>query len=246
MIAVGPLLLLLALLGARFLRATVFKGETTPLVMELPPYRIPMIKSLLIHMWDRSKIFLKKMGGYILAGSVVVWTLSAFPLNISYSKNYDVEIEQIQTYFQTEIVAAQESDKALLAQKRDVAVAELITEKKAEKAEKSFMGRIGKIIAPIFSPIGIDWRGSVALLTGFVAKEIVVSTMGILYAVDEKDESEALQNFAIRCKYYSLSTVSIPSISNPCLIVLAVRLANNKRLIFVASSTPSLSIGFCS
>ncbi|MBU1161780.1 MAG: hypothetical protein KKF96_04400, partial [Proteobacteria bacterium] len=160
--------------------STLLRGADAPFVMELPPYRLPMIKSLLIHMWDRSKMFLKKMGGYILAGSVVVWTLTAFPHNISYSKNYDLEIEQVKTYFQIEIEAAQESDKALLAQKRDVAVSELITEKKAEKAEKSFMGRIGKVVAPIFSPIGIDWRASVALLTGFVAKEIVVSTMGIL------------------------------------------------------------------
>ena len=181
--------IILSIITGRIFRSTLLRGADAPFVMELPPYRIPMIKSLLIHMWDRSKIFIKKMGGYILIGSVVVWTLSAFPLNISYSKNYDLEIEQVKTYFQTEMEAAQESDKALLAHKRDVAVAELITEKKAEKAEKSFMGRIGKVVAPVFSPIGIDWRGSVALLTGFVAKEIVVSTMGILYAADDREDS---------------------------------------------------------
>ena len=186
--------IILSIITGRLFRSTLLRGADAPFVMELPPYRIPMIKSLMIHMWDRSKIFLKKMGGYILAGSVVVWTLAAFPLNISYSKNYDLEIEKVKMYFQTEIEAAQESDKALLQQKQDVAVAELITEKKAEKAEKSFMGRIGKVIAPIFSPIGIDWRGSVALLSGFVAKEIVVSTMGILYAADEREDSEALKN----------------------------------------------------
>ncbi|MGB2689467.1 MAG: ferrous iron transport protein B [Desulfobacterales bacterium] len=186
--------IILSIITGRLFRSTLLRGADAPFVMELPPYRIPMIKSLMIHMWDRSKMFLKKMGGYILVGSVVVWTLTAFPHNISYSKNYDLEIEQVKTYFQTEIDAAQESDKVLLAQKRDVAVSELITEKKAEKAEKSFMGRIGKVVAPIFSPIGIDWRASVALLTGFVAKEIVVSTMGILYAADDRENSEALKN----------------------------------------------------
>jgi len=158
--------IILSIITGRLFRSTLLRGADAPFVMELPPYRIPMIKSLLIHMWDRSKIFLKKMGGYILAGSVVVWTLSAFPNNISYSKNYDLEIEQIKTSFQTEIEVAQESEKTFLAQKRDLAVAELITAQKAEKAEKSFMGRIGKVVAPIFAPIGIDWRGSVALLTG--------------------------------------------------------------------------------
>jgi ferrous iron transport protein B len=186
--------IILSIITGRLFRSTLLRGADAPFVMELPPYRIPMIKSLLIHMWDRSKIFLKKMGGYILAGSVVVWTLTAFPLNISYSKNYDLEVEQVKTYFKTKIESAQESDKTLLTHKRNAAISELLTEKKAEKAEKSFMGRIGKVIAPIFAPIGIDWRGSVALLTGFVAKEIVVSTMGILYAADEKDDSEALKN----------------------------------------------------
>jgi ferrous iron transport protein B len=186
--------IILSIITGRLFRSTLLKGADAPFVMELPPYRIPMIKSLLIHMWDRSKIFLKKMGGYILAGSVVIWTLITFPHNISYSKNYDLEIERVKTSFQTKIEAARESDKASLAQKRDIAVSELITEKKAEKAEKSYMGRIGKIIAPVFSPIGIDWRGSVALLSGFVAKEIVVSTMGILYAADQREDSEALKN----------------------------------------------------
>jgi ferrous iron transport protein B len=104
--------IILSIITGRLFRSTLLRGADAPFVMELPPYRIPMIKSLLIHMWDRSKIFIKKMGGYILIGSVVVWTLSAFPLNISYSKNYDLEIKQVKTYFQTEMEAAQESDKA--------------------------------------------------------------------------------------------------------------------------------------
>ncbi|MCJ7539891.1 MAG: ferrous iron transport protein B, partial [Desulfobacterales bacterium] len=84
--------IILSIITGRLFRSTLLRGADAPFVMELPPYRMPMIKSLLIHMWDRSKMFLKKMGGYILAGSVVVWTLTAFPHNISYSKNYDLEI----------------------------------------------------------------------------------------------------------------------------------------------------------
>jgi ferrous iron transport protein B len=241
--------IILSIITGRLFRSTLLRGADAPFVMELPPYRIPMIKSLLIHMWDRSKIFLKKMGGYILAGSVVVWTLTAFPHNISYSKNYDLEIEQVKTYFQTEIEAARESDKALLAQKQDVAVSELITEKKAEKAEKSFMGRIGKVVAPIFSPIGIDWRGSVALLTGFVAKEIVVSTMGILYAADEREDSEALKNALLSSGMTpsaALAMMVFVLLYMPCLATLAAirrETASLKWMIFSISYSTLLAWG---
>jgi ferrous iron transport protein B len=241
--------IILSIITGRLFRSTLLRGADAPFVMELPPYRIPMIKSLLIHMWDRSKIFLKKMGGYILAGSVVVWTLAAFPLNISYSKNYDLEVEQVKTYFQTEIESAQESDKALLTQKRDAAISELLTEKKAEKAEKSYMGRIGKVIAPIFSPIGIDWRGSVALLTGFVAKEIVVSTMGILYAADEKDDSEALKNALLSSgmtPIAGLAMMVFVLLYMPCLATLAAirrETASLKWMIFSISYSTLLAWG---
>jgi len=201
--------IVLSIITGRLFRSTLLRGVDAPFVMELPPYRIPMIKSLLIHMWDRSKIFLKKMGGLILAGSVVVWALSAFPINISYSFDYDLEIEKTNASFNAEIATANGADKENLTLKRDRAVAEIISTKKAEKAEKSFMGRIGKIVAPIFEPIGIDWRGSVALLSGFVAKEIVVSTMGILYAVDNKKNSEALKNALLSSSMTPLSALSM-------------------------------------
>ena len=241
--------IILSIITGRLFRSTLLRGADAPFVMELPPYRIPMIKSLLIHMWDRSKMFLKKMGGYILIGSVVVWTLTAFPHNISYSKNYDLEIEQVETYFQTEIEAAQESDKALLAQKRDVAVSALITEKKAEKAEKSFMGRIGKVVSPIFSPIGIDWRASVALLTGFVAKEIVVSTMGILYAADERENSEALKNALLSSGMTPIAALAMMVfvlLYMPCIATLAAirrETASLKWMIFSISYSTLLAWG---
>jgi len=241
--------IILSIITGRLFRSTLLRGADAPFVMELPPYRIPMIKSLLIHMWDRSKIFIKKMGGYILIGSVVVWTLSAFPLNISYSKNYDLEIKQVKTYFQTEMKDAQESDKALLAHKRDVAVAKLITEKKAEKAEKSFMGRIGKVVAPVFSPLGIDWRGSVALLTGFVAKEIVVSTMGILYAADDREDSEALKHALLSSGMTPIGALAMMVfvlLYMPCLATLAAirrETASLKWMMFSISYSTLLAWG---
>jgi len=183
--------ILLSIITGRLFRSTILKGADAPFVMELPPYRAPMLKSLIIHMWDRSKMFLKRMTGVILIGSIVVWTLSAFPRNISFSRDYTAEIRAIKSSYSSQINAAADSEKKQLLLERDTALSGLLKAKNAERAERSFMGRIGKVVAPIFAPLGIDWRGSVALLTGFVAKEIVVSTMGILYTGGE--EPEALQ-----------------------------------------------------
>ena len=201
--------IIFSVITGRLFRSTILRGADAPFVMELPPYRAPMIKSLLIHMWDRSKIFLKKMGGIILAGSVIVWALLAFPRNVPYSFDYAAEIDRVKASYVTEITIANEPDKQLLEKRRDAAVANLIKSKKAEKAEKSFMGRIGKVIAPIFAPLGIDWRGSVALLTGFAAKEIVVSTLGILYVTDEGDDSEALKSALLSSDMTPLSALAM-------------------------------------
>ncbi len=216
--------IVLSIITGRIFRSTLLRGVDAPFVMELPPYRIPMIKSLLIHMWDRSKVFLKKMSGIILVGSVVIWALSAFPRNIPYSINYALEIERVKISFQTEIATAYEPEKALLTQKRDLTVAKFARARQAEHAEKSFMGRIGKAVTPIFEPIGIDWRGSVALLAGFVAKEIVVSTMGILYAADGNKDSEALKNALLSSDMTPLGALSMMVfvlLYMPCLATLA-------------------------
>jgi ferrous iron transport protein B len=213
-----------SIITGRIFRSTLLRGVDAPFVMELPPYRIPMIKSLLIHMWDRSKVFLKKMSGIILAGSVVIWALSAFPRNIPYSINYALEIERVKISSQTPIATAHEPEKTLLTQKRDLTVAKLTKARQAEHAEKSFMGRIGKAVTPIFEPLGIDWRGSVALLAGFVAKEIVVSTMGILYAADGNKDSEALKNALLSSDMTPLGALSMMVfvlLYMPCLATLA-------------------------
>jgi ferrous iron transport protein B len=154
---------------------------------------VPMIKSLVIHMWDRSKMFLRKMAGIILVGSVVVWSLTAFPRDGRYSINYDDEIQKVVDTYQAYRPVGDSDFQKELENKKDEAVASLRRAQAAEVAENSYMGRIGKMIAPVFQPIGIDWKGGVALLTGFVAKEIVVSTLGVLYAVDTASEPEALE-----------------------------------------------------
>ena len=185
--------IILSIITGRLFRSTLLKGADAPFVMELPPYRVPMLKSLIIHMWDRSKIFLKKMGKVILIGSIIVWALSAFPRNVSYTVDYSSQKNKIIAAYETRMQSAQQTEKARLENEKEAALLAVDKTMAAEKAEKSFIGRLGKIFAPLFAPLGIDWRGGVALVTGFVAKEIVVSTLGVLHAVDNEEDSEALK-----------------------------------------------------
>jgi len=200
--------IILSIITGRLFRSTILKGVDAPFVMELPPYRVPMLKSLLIHMWDRSKMFLKRMGGVILIGSIIVWVLANYPKNISYSVDYDIEIKKINAAYTDQITSSDSLKLKEIEKMRDAAVAKLIQAQKSEKSEKSFMGQIGKVMAPLFAPIGIDWRGSVALLTGFFAKEIVVSTMGILYVTEEAVADE-LQQALIASNMTPLSALSM-------------------------------------
>jgi ferrous iron transport protein B len=162
------------------------------------------------------------MTGVILIGSIVVWTLSAFPRNLSYSRDYTAEIQALNTSYSSQINTATDSEKKQLLLERDAALSRLLKANKAEQAERSYMGRIGKLVAPIFAPLGIDWRGSVALLTGFFAKEIVVSTLGILYVTG--DEPEALQNALLSSGMTSLGAFAMMAfvlLYVPCLATVA-------------------------
>ncbi len=181
------------MLTGRLFRSTLLKGADAPFVMELPPYRVPMLYSLLIHMWDRSKIFLKKMGGVILVGSVVIWALTAFPRQTQYATDYTAEMREVIATYQDRRAVADETERPRLEKEKEAAVSALLKARRSEQTENSLMGRIGKALAPVFAPLGIDWRGGVALLSGFVAKEIVVSTLGVLHTVDADEKSEALR-----------------------------------------------------
>jgi ferrous iron transport protein B len=146
-----------------------------------------MLKSLMIHMWDRSKMFIKRMGGVILVGSIIVWGLANFPRYGAIPGAYS-EQPSVQTHLK--------ESPAGVAGPQQTAGSQLDLERlaKARQAEYSFLGRLGRGLVPVFHPLGIDWRGGVALLSGFVAKEIVVSTLGVLYAVTDDPQANALQS----------------------------------------------------
>ena len=132
--------ILMAVIISRLFSKYVIKGEDTPFVMELPPYRFPTSKAIIRHTWEKGKQYLKKMGGIILVASIIVWALGYFPHN----DQLDNQAQQ----------------------------------------EQSYIGRIGKAIEPVFRPQGFDWKLDVGLLAGVGAKEIVASTMGVLYSND--------------------------------------------------------------
>ncbi len=166
-----------AIATARLFRKTILKPDDAPFVMELPPYRWPTPMSILIHMWERSRIYLKKMGGVILIASILLWCLGYFPRKTTFSQDYDTQIEQLSTQNTTSAQAQ---------------ITHLGEMKAYEKLEYSFVGRLGKIARPIFTPLGFSWEMGVSLLTGFVAKEVVVSTLGVLYHISK--ETETLQS----------------------------------------------------
>jgi len=151
-----------AMITARLLRKFHFKTDETPFVMELPPYRLPTLRTSLRHMWGKGEQYLRKMGGVILVASIIVWALNYFPIH-----NHE-----------TQPIVAENSTPA-----DDSAI---------DTSSDSYLQMLGKAVNPIMEPLGIHWRGTVALLAGIPAKEIVCSTLGVLYTGDEDASDSTL------------------------------------------------------
>ncbi|MBN1968511.1 MAG: ferrous iron transport protein B [Candidatus Delongbacteria bacterium] len=185
---------LAAMGSAILLKKFLFKGEDVPFVMELPPYRMPTLKSTSKHMWDKGVQYLKKMGGVILVASILIWALGYFPREVNYKIDYDAKIEKITEEFTAKIENADEKSKEQIKEEMGSEISEIEILKESERQENSYIGKIGHIIEPVIAPLGFDWKIGVALVTGLAAKEVVVSTMGVLYQADlEADEtSESL------------------------------------------------------
>jgi len=173
--------ILVAILTAVLLRKIFFTKEDTPFVMELPPYRMPTFKSVIIHMWERAKQYLLKMGGPILIASIIIWFLGYFPHNKEREAAFDNRITQIEN------LSVNDSEKAEM-------ISEVEQVRNIEHQVNSYIGKIGHFMEPVMRPLGFDWKISVSLLSGMAAKEIVISTMGVLYTGD----SEGQQSLQIR------------------------------------------------
>lgn len=164
--------IIIAVLTAKLFRRFWFKEDETPFVMELPPYRVPTSKAIFRGMWDKARQYLNKMGGIILVASIIIWALSYFP-------RYDMaEVpEDIRSTYLAEMPAG------LKAEKSPRELDELVLN--AYQQEHSILGRIGKTVEPIVRPMEYGWKTTVSLLAGAAAKEVVVSTIGVLYVGED-------------------------------------------------------------
>lgn len=170
----------MAVVTARLMRRFFFPVDETPFVMELPPYRMPTTRTTLTHMWDKCAQYLKKMGGMILIASLVVWFLSYYP--------------------RPEVAATDSTT----VETQSAALDETTT------YANSYLGQIGKWCEPVFAPLGLEWKAGVALLSGVAAKEVVVSTIGVLYAVDDVESDEggaSLGKKLVASGHYSTASV---------------------------------------
>jgi len=136
--------IILAVIISMIFKKFLFKNKEAPFVMELPPYRMPTVRVIARHMWEKARQYLKKMGGVILIAVIIIWALEYFPGGSSMGR--------------------------------------------AERLQQSYIGKIGKVIEPVIEPLGFDWRMGVSLITGAAAKEVVVSTMGVLYSTPSADD----------------------------------------------------------
>ena len=169
----------MAVIMARLFKRLFFNHEDIPFVMELPPYRMPTGKSILLHMWEKAKQYLHKMGGIILVGSIIIWFLGYFPKETKNTSRYQHQIENVMSSSMDE----NQKEENIQALKAQMAI---------DHQENSYIGRIGQAISPIMKPLGFNWKISVSLLSGMAAKEIVVSTLGVLYTGNSDEGEQAL------------------------------------------------------
>lgn len=226
--------ILMAIIIAKLLGMTVLKGESAPFVMELPPYRVPTLKGVLMQMWERSWLYLKKAGTIILFVSIIMWSLTVFPIFpedkvAEYEKGLP-ELEQIveeknaalaeigyviitdENTQEAESINSKLSDIELakaekIASELEAASMQIedINNKVAEaELEYSAAGRIGKFIEPVIAPLGFDWKIGTALIGAFAAKEVFVAQMGIVYSLGEAGEDSDALRDKLRENYSPL------------------------------------------
>lgn len=196
---------LIGLVMAKILRLTAFRGPDEPFVMEMPKYRMPNWNLVWFAIVSKAKMYLKKAGTFILAASILIWFASTYPKQESLEESYAQKVEAV----------ADEAAK----EKLEFALEEQLI-------ENSYLGMTGKFIEPVFTPIGFDWKMSVSLLSGLAAKEVVISTMGVLYSlggeVDEENENLMSIIKSVIPLQSAIAFILFIMIYNPCLAATVV------------------------
>ena len=194
-----------ALIVAKLLRMTLIKGEPTPFVMELPPYRIPTLRGLLIHTWERSWQYIKKAGTVILAISILLWAAMTFPgLPESEQARYEQQTAAITAQLESAEVQASEDAKARLEEQ----LVEVADQEAQASLRNSFAGKVGTAIDGVTKYAGFDWRTNIALIGGIAAKEVIVSTLGTAYSLGDvdPDDSQSLAEKLAADKTWTMAT----------------------------------------
>ena len=243
---------LMALLAAWGLRKTVFKGEEEPFVMELPPYRMPTLRATFTHMVERAWLYLKKAGTIILAVSIVLWAMTAYPkMDEAETQAAQAAAEQLVKTENPDAWAAHQAalaaPKAEKAEDAPPTYDELVARRVAEaELEFSAAGRVGKFIEPVLKPMGFDWKISTALLGAFAAKEVFVAQMGIVYSLGEVDEGSEDLRSTLRNEYSTLTGICLIIfllISAPCMATVAVMKRESNSWKYALAQFAGLTLG---
>jgi ferrous iron transport protein B len=182
---------LIAFVTALIFRKTLFRGEAAPFVMELPPYRMPTLRGAFSHMWERGALYLRKAGTIILAASLVIWFLLTFPqtpMDSGLAMNSDTRNTSIVEG--TPGVSGGEQGEVLYDARLEVTGEAKAEPEARRQVLNSYAGRIGRVMEPVLSLAGFDWKVGIALISGVAAKEVIISTMGIVYGVGDADPDE--------------------------------------------------------
>lgn len=211
--------ILLAVMMAKLFRGRLLPGEVEPFVMEMPPYRLPTFKTILLQMWERATLYLKKAGTIILASSIIIWFLINNPA-VELSKNYEQDITTIESSI---LVETDDDKKEIL----NLQIENLRAQMQAEKVEGSYAGRVGKAVEPLIKPVGFDWKIGISIIAAFSAKEIMVSTLGTIYSVSGGGEGMEAIRSALQADpninpLVALSLMVFVLIYTPCVATLAV------------------------
>ena len=291
--------ILVAVVTAKVLRTYVFKGEAEPFVMEMPPYHMPTLRSVGIHMWERSVMYLKKAGTFILAASVLIWFLTSFPQDVEYSQDFDAAKAEVTamheqkadtileeaklandedkdkvTAIYDQMLALDEEHKDDPKEEEEAAaeepaqdgaeateetveepayfaelkseelypvawtlyvnhkaeedeIKELDLQQGKEKIEQSYAAQIGHFIEPVTEPLGFNWRVNIAVVAAVAAKEVMISTLGTIYAIEaSEDDSTTLEEFLANDPDFTpsigLGLMVFALLYLPCLATMAV------------------------
>jgi ferrous iron transport protein B len=207
--------IVLAVVCAKLLKTTILRGETPPFVMELPPYRMPTLKSVGLHMWNRGGAYLKKAGTIILGISILLWAMQQWP---------GLPEDKAEAFAQQR--AALEARADMDEPEVEEQLAEIDHAEAEAALEASLMGRVGHGIEPVLRPAGFDWKVSTAMVGAFAAKEVFVAQMGIVYSLGEEEDEESVPlRDKLQASYTPLQGFCIMLfclISAPCMATIAI------------------------